>query len=116
MKKYYKRCRTINESYTDIYLSIPGILTISILFVIGCVTILLKIADGNFRISEISINGIIGSLPFLLLCFLYIYSAFNVFITIRDNRKKNDNIILNGLQYECEIIGFQRIKYRICCC
>ena len=90
MKKNYKRCRYINESYTDIYLSIPGILATSILFIIGCVTVLLKIADGNIIIDKMAVSRILASLHFLLIFFLYFYAFLKIFITIKDNRGKND--------------------------
>ena len=87
MEKNKKRCRYINESYTDIYLSIPTIITGLILL------------------------NIYKTLALEILYICYLYLVGKVFITIRKTRKKNDNIVLNGIPNKCEITSFQILKY-----
>lgn len=84
-----KRCRCINESYINIYLSIPVI---------------------QYGIG-LWVTTLRYSTSFLVLYILYLYLVINVFITIRSNRKKNDKIILNGVPYKCELIGIETSKY-----
>ena len=89
MNNKVKIFRTINESYTDIYLSIPGIV-----LAVG------SMVSGIIRVS------------FLILVMLYFGLIIKVFLGLRKNRKNNDRIIQNGMPYKCEVIGVQIARYR----
>lgn len=102
-----KRCRYINESYTDIYFSILIILDEHILFAI-LLTNNMKFTNNsnNFRVLAGT------ALPCLIIYIPYLCILFKAFCTIRKYRKKSDNVILKGLPYKCELIGAQKIDYR----